>query len=113
VLRAAQRGQAGTRYLLAGHNLTQGEFFAALAGAARRLYPRLRLPCLLGRLGAALTGRWQRRRGRRPYLSAGQARALGLYFFYDCRRAREHLGHAPRPLAGTLADTYASCRRAA
>jgi dihydroflavonol-4-reductase len=106
VARAAQRGQAGTRYLLTGDNLRQGEFFTALARAAGGFYPRLRLPCLIGRLGAALAGHWGRS-GRRPYLSASQARMMGLYLFYDCGRARKDLGHAPRPLAETLADTHA------
>jgi dihydroflavonol-4-reductase len=107
IQRAAQYGQAGRRYLLTGHNLRQGEFFTALARCAGRFYPRMRLPCLLGRFGAALADRWQGRGGRRPYLSAAQARALGLYFFYDCNRARQHLGFSPRPLFETLADTHA------
>lgn len=106
ILRAAERGVVGSRYLLTGHNLTQGQFFAALARTADRFFPRLRLPISVGRLGAHLGDRLPRRPGQRPYLSAGQARALGLYFWYDCGRARQQLGYEPRPLADTLADTH-------
>lgn len=106
VLRAAERGESGSRYLLTGHNLTQGQFFAALARTADRFFPRLRLPVAVGRLGASLADRVASRPGHRPYLSAGQARALGLYFWYDCTRARRHFGYEPRPLADTLADTH-------
>lgn len=113
VLRAARGGRPGARYLLTGHNLTQGQFFAALARTAGRFIPRLRLPIAVGRLGAVLADRLPRRPKQRPYLSAGQARALGQYFWYDCGLARRELGYEPRPLTDTLAATHAFWTRRA
>jgi dihydroflavonol-4-reductase len=105
ILLAGQHGEPGTRYILAGHNRTHGQFFAELAGASERFLPRLPLPVAAGRAGAWLTARLQKRPDRRPYLSPAQSRLLGLYFFYDCRRARQ-IGYSVRPLAETLADAH-------
>jgi hypothetical protein len=58
-------------------------------------------------LGADLAAHLVRRRAARPYLSPGQARLLGLYFFYDSARARRELGYQPRPLPRSLADAHA------
>jgi dihydroflavonol-4-reductase len=105
ILAAARAGLAGRRYLLSGHNLTQGAFFGELARVAGGFYPRLRLPCFVGRRGAAVA-EWLLKPRRRPYLSSGQARMLGLHFWYDHTRARRELGFAPRPLSETLSDTH-------
>lgn len=106
ILAAAEHGRSGQRYLLTGHNRTQGEFFAALAQTAGRFYPRLRLPVFVGKLGAKLADRFGQSADRRPYLSRAQARLLGLHFVYDHSRARQELGFAPRPLEQTLSDTH-------
>jgi dihydroflavonol-4-reductase len=105
-LLAAERGQAGQRYILGGANRTYTAFFAELARAARRWIGRVRLPNTLAPL-AALISRGLGRRGGRPYLTAGQARLVPLYFWYDSAKARRELGYEPRPLAVTLADAHA------
>lgn len=107
ILLAAERGRAGRRYLLTGHNLSQGEFFRQLARTAQRFYPRLQLPVMIGRVGAALADRLIKKNHRRPYLSSGQARLLGLHFTYDHSRACQELDYAPRTLEATLSDTHA------
>jgi len=114
VLRAAALGRPGERYLLTGANRTLRDFYADLGRAAGRSRPRVGLPAWLG-VGFAEVSRWVARRGRRPYLTPGQARLLGLYFFFTCAKARRELGYAPRPLAETLADAHAfwAARRAA
>lgn len=108
-LLAARRGVAGQRYLLGGDNLTYGEFFALLAEASARRRWAIRLP---GRLAPwiAAVERLVARRGKRPNLPPGQARLMGLYLFFDCRRARQELGYAPRPVIQSLGDTYADWR---
>lgn len=104
---AADRGRPGERYLLGGTNLTFARFFAELARAAGRPIPRVGLPRWLA-LGFAEAGRWVRRRpGKRPPITPGQARLLGLYFFYSSAKAGRDLGYAPRPLAQTLRDAHA------
>jgi dihydroflavonol-4-reductase len=106
-LRAAARGRPGERYLLGGTNLTFARFFAELARAAGRSFPRIGLPRWLG-VGVAEAGRWVRQKsGKRPYLTPGQARLLGLYFFATSDKARRELGYDPRPLPLTLRDAHA------
>jgi dihydroflavonol-4-reductase len=90
IVQAGRLGRSGQRYLLTGHNLTLGDFFMELARVGGRR-PTLRLPVAVGRLGAWLGSRLSRP-GSRPYLSPAQARLLGLYFWFDCRRARGNWG---------------------
>jgi dihydroflavonol-4-reductase len=103
---AAEAGRAGGRYLLTGTNRTLRQFFTAMSRAAGRVIPRLEVPAWLGR-GVAEVGRWVGSKGKRAYLTPGQARMLGLYFFFTHDKARRELGYAPRPLADTLADAHA------
>jgi dihydroflavonol-4-reductase len=114
VLLAARHGEAGTRYLLGGHNLTLGEFFAALAQAADRWLPRVRMPLVAARIGARLASAVGGKKNSRPYLSPAQARLLGRYFWYDSTRACR-LGYTIRPLTDTIAaaHTFWMSRRAA
>ncbi len=105
-LLAAERGRAGERYLLGGHNRTYTAFFSDLARVAARPVPRFRVPAALGTAVAWLNDRF-RRRPRRSYLTAGQARLLALYFFFDSSKAVRELGYRPRPLVETLADAHA------
>jgi dihydroflavonol-4-reductase len=106
-LQAAIQGRPGNRYILGGHNRTYTAFFGDLARVARRMIFRLKVPCSLGTLLAALCERYQVSGKARPYLTLGQARLLSLFFYYDSTKARRHLGFKPRPLGHTLADSYA------
>jgi dihydroflavonol-4-reductase len=105
-LLAAERGMAGQRYILGGVNLPYHAFFAALARHAPRPIFRLRMPTALAGLVAALDARRQRRYDSPANLTAGQARMLPLFFYFDWAKARRELGYSPRPLAQSLADAY-------
>jgi dihydroflavonol-4-reductase len=106
-LLAAELGGPGERYLLGGHNRSYSAFFADLARVARRPILRLCLPRGLGTLVASLNERLQHGRRGRSYLTRAQARLLGWFFYFDCRKARRELGYQPRPLHATLADAHA------
>ncbi len=106
MLQAAMRGRSGERYLLSGENRTYDELFEALCAAAGRRRFWMRLPRLAGTAIAALAVRRLGRSKSGPVLTPGQARLLGLYFFFSNAKARRELGFAPRPLAATLADTF-------
>ncbi len=105
-LLAAERGRPGARYILGGENMSYGEFFRALACAAGRPFPRLRLPTYGGPLVARLNDRLLPGQPRHAYLTAGQARLTGLYFFFSSARAQGELGYRTRPIAASLADAY-------
>lgn len=107
MLRAAQWGRSGERYILGGENRTYGEFFRDLCAASGRRRYWLRLPLLAGAGIARLATVFARSGNRRPVLTPHQARLLGLYFYFDCRKANEELGYSPRPLLESLTDAYA------
>ncbi len=103
---AAQKGRAGERYILAGENVSYAEFFRLLALVDGRRRLRMRLPLFVARLSAAIAEKFARR-NKRSYLTRAQARLLGLWFFFDCSKAKRELGYRPRPLIDTLADAHA------
>ncbi len=105
-LLAAERGKSGERYILCGENRTTGDFYADLAAAAGKRYFFTRLPAGVGWGIAQIVSslNWGK---RRPVLTIPQLRLSRLFFFFDCRKAREELGFSPRPLPQTLADTHA------
>jgi dihydroflavonol-4-reductase len=116
MLRAATLGRSGERYILGGANQTSDQFFEAMCLASGRRRFWMRLPRVVGAGIAAFARRRPSRSGARPVLTPLQARLLGLYFFFDCTKAKRELGFTPRPLASTLAETFAfwsSCTRAA
>jgi dihydroflavonol-4-reductase len=106
MLRAAERGRPGERYILGGANRSYTAFDSELARVADRPIPRFRLPTILARLGAAVGDRVRRKKSKRPLLSSAQARLLGLFFYYDCSKAGRELGYTTRPLRQTLADAH-------
>lgn len=105
-LLAGHRGRSGERYILGGDNMSYGQFFRLLARIAGRPIFRVRLPIMMSRCMAWLNDQFLTHRPGRSYLTAGQARLLGLYFYFSSARAQDELGYTPRPIAGSLADTY-------
>jgi dihydroflavonol-4-reductase len=107
-LAAAERGQAGERYLLAGSNVSWRQFFSELARAAKRVIPYIRLPAFVGEWFAACEARFRSGKGSRPNLSPAQAKLMPRYFYVQHNKATRELGFQPRPLRVTLADAYRS-----
>lgn len=106
-LAAAERGAAGERYILGGHNLMVRELENLIADRAGVRRPVLgvsertiqRLAWLLARL---------------PGLRLYSNHLIGLSHWqgYDTRKAEGVLGLAARPLVATIDDMLASYRRA-
>lgn len=104
ILRAAERGEAGARYVLSGDNLTFREIaetVCRVAGVRRTIVP---VPDVL----RDVAGRIADLR-RRP--GTGLALALSrryAYQFYSSDRARARLGYAPRGFERIVADCLAA-----
>jgi dihydroflavonol-4-reductase len=101
---AAERGQAGRRYLLVESNWSLRELFRCAAELAGRRPPwgtLSRSLWLTTVAGAALVDRL------RPLelLAPQGLRLLAEHYRCDGRRARQELGWAPRPFAQTLQRT--------
>ncbi|MBL8796122.1 MAG: NAD-dependent epimerase/dehydratase family protein [Planctomycetia bacterium] len=106
-LLAAERGQAGRRYLLGGEDHTMTDFCRLLAKTAGEGVPRLwPVPGWLLTGAALLAEGVAACRGKKPDPPLQQARLNRWQWFCRSDRARLELGYAPRSLRETLADTY-------
>jgi len=100
-LAAAERGRAGERYILGGHNLTLRALLEAVdrcQGVRRR---RLRLP-------RALVGALIRLSDALPFVTLPDP--LRMFAFWcpvSAQKAARELGHVARPIEETVRDTLA------
>ncbi|HEX7084545.1 MAG TPA: NAD-dependent epimerase/dehydratase family protein [Gaiellaceae bacterium] len=88
---ALERGRRGERYLLGGLNLTLRDLFAAIADAAGRPRPRLRVPYGFA-AAAAMLGLANRH----------EVRLARLPMFFSHEKARRELGYRPGPVDEAL-----------
>ncbi|PJF47105.1 MAG: hypothetical protein CUN48_10325 [Candidatus Thermofonsia Clade 3 bacterium] len=100
-LAAAERGRAGERYILGGHNLTMRELLETIDACQGVRRPRLHLARglvrALVRLADAL-----------PFVNLPENfRTFEFWGPVSSRKAEVELGHAPRPFAETARDTLA------
>lgn len=104
---AAERGATGERYILTGENLTYRQLFDMVADAVGRPRPRLVLPPVVLKAAAPPVDLLHRRLGRRLPVSGEQVRLAAETFWFDPGKARRELGLTTRPIAETIARTYA------
>lgn len=108
IVEALLRGRTNERYILAGHNLTLRELYAAIAGAARRPAPRGEIPAVLRHVmvpaaaALALVGL------DRPGWAPERFRLWGIYGWFDSSRAQRELGYRIRPLEQIVARAVGS-----
>ncbi|MFH1143015.1 MAG: NAD-dependent epimerase/dehydratase family protein [Candidatus Eisenbacteria bacterium] len=107
ILLAALRGRAGSRYILAGENVTFRDLMLRLQRIFGTGHPTIRVPLPILRASAVGLQGWARLRRKRSRWNPTLARLLGPYWFYDSALARRELGYAPRPLDETLRDIRA------
>ncbi len=111
-LAAEARGRKGERYLVGGHRLSLRDLAEMIAEITGTRAPRWTCPMWLARGAAHLSTNWNRIRGRRPKFTPASLRVLQGNSHLDCSKAAAELGHAPRPMLETLADTLAWQRKA-
>jgi dihydroflavonol-4-reductase len=104
---AAERGKAGRRYIVSGHNIDNKALVQIVARAAGRRAIALRLPKLVAMGAAGIMQRMAVARGRRPELPVPMLEYGMRECIYDNRRAREELGLRFRPFEDTVADSLA------
>ncbi len=99
---AAERGEAGARYILGDRNLTLKQLLEVLSVLSGRPVPRLRLPHavpFLAALADSLAARLLRREPRIPLEGVRLARHK---MFVDSSKATRELGFQPSPLDAAL-----------
>lgn len=93
---AFERGRIGEKYLLGGRDLPLRDVFALIAALAGRPRPRLRVPYVLARAGAAL-----------GLLNRHQVTLARLPAYFSSEKARRELGYEPGPVEPAVARAIA------
>ena len=106
VLAAAERGERGGQYLLAGQWRSVVELATLVESLTGVRKPRLVSPMWLARSVAPVAAGWAHLRKRRPLFTPTSLVALRNHKLVSSARARAALGHTPRPLEDTVRDTF-------
>lgn len=102
---AAEKGAAGQRYILSGHNMTHMDCLTAIGNSVDRPPRRIKIPRWVLPIAAKAVG-VGRRFGLRLPIEQGRVLLAGTYLYYDNGRAQNELGLEIRSLTDTIRDTY-------
>ncbi len=103
-LQAARHAPNGRCYLVGGHWMAITEIARLVRERAGSRVPGV-ISLRLARLSTPLVGLLARIRHARPLYTRYSLHTLATPVYVDSSRARRELGHDPRPLADTIADT--------
>lgn len=104
---AGDRGQSGNRYLVAGHWRSVADTAAALAELGGVRAPTLVLPMVVAQAAAPISEAYARVTRQPARFTQASLHALRYHQRIDDGKARRELGHDPRPIEQTFADTVA------
>ena len=110
MVRAAERGRSGERYLLTGENVTADQLLQRSAAIAGVRAPRWKPPMFLARGAIGALELVSRLRGRPAPVTRDLLQVFNRYAWYDATKAQTELGWTRRPLDQTLTDTIAWLR---
>lgn len=112
-LAAFEKGRRGQRYILAGHNVTYRDLFAAIAGELGVRGPRFGIP-RVAMFARALVDELRSSFTRRPPEVSLDYAALGsTLLWYDSSKAERELGYRVAPFEECVRRAVASHRAAA
>ncbi len=103
---ALERGVVGEKYILGGEDFSLGALFAAVARAAGRTPPRVRLP-IAPLYPLALACEALARFGIEPVVTRETLAMARKKMFFSSAKARAKLGYAPRPAVQAIEDAVA------
>ncbi len=107
MLRIAEAGRSGERYILSGRFVDLGELMALLGARAGVKAPTTRLPFAGALALAAVAETWSRITGKPSVMSLEGIRLMNARLAVTAAKAERELGVTFRPLEDTLADTVA------
>jgi dihydroflavonol-4-reductase len=107
VLSAGERGRRGENYIIGNAWYSLRELAALVEACTGRRAPAFVSPVWAARLGVPFARVVSRVRGREPSVTRESLEVLVANRSISSRKARVELGHAPRPLAQTVADSLA------
>ena len=106
-LLAAERGRAGERYILGGHNLSILEMFQMLGRVTGLKPPPLKIPFGLAFAFAGLLELVAAVIKRPPLMTRANVRILRYYMHVSSQKAERELGYRPGPLEPAIRDAVA------
>ena len=112
-LLAHDKGRIGERYILGGDDMSLRDIIGAVAAAANRKPPSVRLPRrALYPLAYAVEG-WARVVSKKePLFTVDGLRMAGKLMYFSSAKAKRELGYAPRPGREALTDAVKWMREA-
>jgi dihydroflavonol-4-reductase len=111
-LLAFERGRIGERYILGGENVALHELLAAVADAAGRRAPRIRLPRVPLFPLAFGAEAFARLTGKEPLLTVDGLRLARYHMFFTSAKAERELGYRSRPYQEGVIDALSWFRAA-
>ncbi len=103
---AAERGQAGERYILGGENLWHRDMLGIVCDVVGRPRPALAVPGFVMRALAAVIDLARNGAGLKLPFDGEQARFAADTFWFDSTKARRELGLTTRPFIDSARRTY-------
>lgn len=99
---AEEKGRAGERYILTGHDVTLRDLAERIGRIAGVRVPKIALPRAVGLPAAAAMEAVARRSGKEPLVTYKEARFTSASPHFSNDKARRELGFTVRPLDETL-----------
>jgi len=110
-LLAMEKGRSGSNYLLAGHNVSYGEFFEELSDVSGQSHRMIVAPIWLQMAFARIHAFWARMRGRRPDLTTEWVRRGNYHWEVSSQRVENELGVQLTAFRDALLRTVESHRQ--
>ena len=107
MIRAAERGRAGEKYILGGDFVTLGDVIRTLEQVTGRSGPRSRIPYPVAFVYAAVSQTWAKITGGKTVVTLPGVRMMQARLAVTSAKAEQELGWKHRPLRETLADEVA------
>jgi dihydroflavonol-4-reductase len=107
MLRIAESGRSGERYILSGDYAELGDVVANLSALTGTKPPKMRIPYLGALAFAAAAETWSRITRTPSVISLAAIRLMNARLAVTSAKAQRELGVTFRPFATTLADTVA------
>lgn len=106
MMKAAEAGKSGERYILAGENLTHREIFFRVADLIGGRRPLGKLPLWTLRAAAQTIESVSRLVGVPPLFTMDMAAVAGRYNWYSSAKAEKELGFTTTPFDETILAAY-------
>lgn len=110
IVATLERAASGSRYVLGGENVTQGEFYRLVGELGGIRVPTRRMPDGVAKLAGSAMKAWARLAGGTPRLTPDLVEIYRHDWAYDSSRAAAEIGYRPRPLAQGLGEAIAWLR---